>query len=126
MTLYLEIKVKWVRIIKTFNFHRGIAEVAENVSESDFGVDEGPVLPVGSEPILGLGQPVDMTATANYAFVAKKSSQISFNKGAVFSVSEIQVCVFYWSLIFTFGWCVCIICYYVTSHNYRINGVMVQ
>jgi hypothetical protein len=61
------------------------------VSENDFGVDEGPVLPMGSEPILGLGQPVEMTATANYAFTAKKSSQISFNKGSVFQVSEIQV-----------------------------------
>lgn len=73
-----------------FPSFRGIVEVAE--SETGSVVEEGPPLPTGLNPILGLGKAVDETARAAYTFNATQGSQISFMKGDVIRVSEIQVC----------------------------------
>ncbi|XP_066905734.1 intersectin-1 isoform X3 [Halyomorpha halys] len=66
----------------------GIVEVAE--SDTGSVIEEGPSLPTGLNPILGLGKAVDMVARAAYTFSATQGSQLSFLKGDLISVSEIQ------------------------------------
>ncbi|XP_073978678.1 dynamin associated protein 160 isoform X3 [Rhodnius prolixus] len=82
----------------------GIAEVAENVSESGSLIEDGPSLPVGLDPILGLGKAVNMTAVALYPFTARKSGQLSFVKGESLSVTELQDQWCYGQLNLAEGW----------------------
>ncbi|XP_014247399.1 intersectin-1 isoform X2 [Cimex lectularius] len=82
----------------------GIAEVAETVSESGSAPEEGPALPSGLDPILGLGKACDMTGMAIYSFTGKKSIHLSFIKGDVIKVSEIQDQWCYGTLNLVDGW----------------------
>ncbi|XP_046999743.1 intersectin-1 [Schistocerca americana] len=88
----------------------GIAEVPENVSDNGSVVevsgDVGPqVLDEMASPVLGQGDNVeDVEAQALYSWRARKSSQLSFNKGDVIRVKEQQEQWCYGELAGVHGW----------------------
>ncbi|PNF24527.1 Intersectin-1 [Cryptotermes secundus] len=87
----------------------GIAEVPENVSDNgsvaEIIGEQGPEVNELPSPVLGQGTPVEnVQARALYAWRAKKSNHLSFNKGSIITVKEQQESWWYGELAEFQGW----------------------
>lgn len=75
-----------------FRFHRGIAEVPENVSDAGSLAGEAPVVEA-IIPTLGLGTFCDIQAVALFQYRPTMEQHLCFEKGETIRVSEQQVCL---------------------------------